>query len=87
MVQYLRTLLSRLSKNKKAISTEPIFDIKYKSVVAVATNHSGIIWDKVIWVNDICGNSSVDVQFREDKVYFAFEDPDDALYFKIKYFI
>ena len=71
--------------------TQPEFDKKYKTVIKYKyslEHHMMLEWI------DQNSKGTVDVKITEDStgpfvkydmIYFAFEDPDDALVFRIKY--
>lgn len=59
----------------------PNFDKKYKIVICCRNDFS--LYEKMEWLNH--SKHSVDFKIEEDNVYFAFENADDALVFKIKY--
>jgi Ni,Fe-hydrogenase III component G len=65
-------------------SPEPKFDKKYKVVVKSKYSHD--FFEKLEWAQ-VNSHGSVDVGRSEDNewIYFAFEESDDALFFKIKY--
>lgn len=66
----------------------PVFDKKYKTVVEV--DHTAHITEMIYWLHENC-NGSVDVVYSPDvvdepkKVFFGFENKDDALIFRIKF--
>lgn len=67
--------------------TRPTFDKKYK--VIIETSNMRDYFGMMDWVN-LNSKDSVDVKTTMDnghdiKFYFAFENTDDALIFKIKY--
>jgi hypothetical protein len=65
---------------------EPIFDKKFKMVVR--RNYSPGWVDMLEWVNSN-SNGLVEIKFNntygQEAIFVGFEDPDDALFFKIKY--
>ena len=73
------------------VNKAPVFDKKYKIIIKHAYG-SDVDWDipydeeMINWLNN---NSigSIDLKFSENSrhYYIGFEDPDDALFFKIKY--
>ena len=63
--------------------TVPKFDKIYTTILSFPTTIKDT--EKFIWVNDHTFGRAVDVAFSGSTVYMAFEDPNDALIFKIKY--
>jgi hypothetical protein len=68
-------------------TTIPDFDKKYK--IIVRCDYTDYFYKQVEWVNSN-SNKSVDVKivgpdYAIRDIYFGFEDPDDALVFKIKF--
>jgi hypothetical protein len=68
----------------------PQFDKKYK--VIVRTKYSTDYFEKLTWVNsnsvgsvDVVNITASGMNTQWTDVYFAFEDPSDATFFKIKY--
>jgi hypothetical protein len=66
---------------------QPKFDKKYKTIIQLDYDHDYL--DVMDWIN-IHSKDSVDVEvitsgFDVICVFFAFENEDDALVFKIKY--
>ena len=70
---------------------QPVFDRKYKTILEYRYNEN--YSEMVNWI-DFHSNGSVDVQYGKDfseglynikTVFYGFEDPDDALIFRIKF--
>lgn len=72
------------------IKVIPVFDKKYKVILEYEFNYLQY-YNRLDWVNEN-SNGSVEVKFSEirsnplyNRVYYAFENADDATFFKIKY--
>lgn len=67
---------------------QPVFDKKYK--IVLKQDYVPEYISMLEWV-DLNSNKSVDIKFNNaygmESIYIGFEDPDDALFFKIKYSI
>jgi hypothetical protein len=68
----------------------PQFDKKYK--VIIKTEFSNDYFEKMTWVNDnsigsvdIKNMTTPGINTYEDNIYFAFEEPSDATFFRIKF--
>ena len=88
MEQLLRIFRSQSKKEIGRIGCDgqPIFDKKYKIVIK-QSYHPG--WVQMLeWVHSN-SNGLVEVKFNNgygsEAIYIGFVDPDDALFFKIKY--
>ena len=65
------------------IDIAPEFDKRYKTVLSFPTTTKNV--EKFTWVDNHTSGRSVDVAFKNNMVYMAFEDANDALIFKIKF--
>lgn len=94
MAQLLHTIRTSLSTKKRVEmitrSNPPIFDKKYKIILKYDYTNRYI--DMMDWVDKNSSGlvSTAVAEVTPDgvgEVYFAFENSDDALFFKIKYSI
>lgn len=95
MVQLLHTLRQQLFTKKVPVAEiviqQPVFDSKYKTILEYRYNEN--YSEMVNWI-DFHSNGSVDIKYDGDfqsgcydlkSVFYGFEDPDDALIFRIKF--
>ena len=85
LLHMFQTAFQPKQTQESVIENTIIFDKKYKLIVK--SNQFQYYVDMMDWI-DQHSNGNVDVKmFGDGWMYFLFENPDDAIIFKIKYSI